>query len=77
MGRERELRPKKERKDAYLGHIFSNSKNQFLNRIMEGMIEWKEGLGERNTLWLKNIRDLENLDTHALSRAAQDRKEYA
>lgn len=78
MGRERELlQLVKRRKAAYLGHIFRNTKYQFLKLIMEGKIEGRRGIGRKKYSWLKNIRDWTNLDAHALFRAAQDRNEYA
>lgn len=78
MGIERELlQTVKRRKAAYLGHIFRNSKYQFLQLIMEGKIEGRRGIGRKKFSWLKNIRDWTNLDAHALFRIAQDRSEYA
>lgn len=78
MGVERELlQIVKRRKTAYLGHIFRNTKYQFLKLIMEGKIEGKRGIGRKKYSWLKNIRDWTGLDAHTLFKAAQDREEYA
>lgn len=78
MGVERQLLQSiKRRKTAYLGHIFRNTKYQFLKLIMEGKIEGKRGIGRKKCSWLKNIRDWTGLDAHTLFRIAQDREEYA
>ena len=78
MGTERMLlQIVKKRKTAYLGHIFRNTKYQFLKLIMEGKIEGKRGIGRKKYSWLKNIRDWTGLDAHSLFRVAQDRDEFA
>lgn len=78
MSREREiLQIVKRRKTAYLGHIFRNTKYQFLQLIMQGKIEGKRGIGRKKHSWLKNIRDWTGLDAHALFRVAQDRTQFA
>jgi len=48
----------KRRKAAYLGHIFRNSKYQFLKLIIKGKTEGRSGIGRKK---------------YSLFRAAQDR----
>ena len=59
MGKEMEvLYEVKRRRLEYFGHIIRNGKYRLLQLVVEGKIEGKRRPGQRNTSWLKNLKEL-------------------
>uniref|UniRef100_A0A8D8Q737 Uncharacterized protein n=2 Tax=Cacopsylla melanoneura TaxID=428564 RepID=A0A8D8Q737_9HEMI len=61
----------KVRKLQYLGHIMRNeNRYQLLQKIIQGKVYGKRGVGRRRISWLKNLRTWFNQTTTQLFRAA-------
>lgn len=67
----------KKRKTAYLGHIYRNSKYDFIRNIIEGKIEGRRGRGRPRTTWWENIKIWTGIkDAATLCRMAKEREEF-
>ncbi|KAL4706599.1 hypothetical protein ACJJTC_009011 [Scirpophaga incertulas] len=67
----------RERKVAYLGHIFRHERYEHLQLIMMGKIAGRRSVGCRRKSWLRNIREWTGIASAAqLFRLAKDRIKY-